>query len=340
LTTSTTSTTGNGLAAPVVWQDSASNGVSTKAWAGDLNGAVWQFVLNNIDSNGGTDAPTPSSAGTQVFHATDSAGNDQPITAGMLAGEDPSTGNVWVFFGTGRYLTSIDWSNLAPQTWYGVIVENNSGTALSCSNSGSSVSCGTRGALVERDIVYEQPASSTELAARVITTSGDATPVNNTIATGGLNSQGWYLDLLEPAGNTSGPDGGELASQQGERMVTPNQFEGNLLLGTTRLPLASDPCNPSGSGWIMAISPFTGTNPEASFFDINNDGAVNTGDMLTVNGQQVPAAGIGFSSLPNNPIFVGTEMMTSFNNGSRGNNTTSGATGTPSRVSWRELVTQ
>src|SRR3546814_8068783 len=65
-------------------------------------------------------------------------------------------------------------------------------------------------------------------------------------------------DLLVPSSGVA----------QGERMVTPNQFQGTLLLGTTRVPESSDPCNPSGSGWIMAIDPFTGRGPGSVFFDL------------------------------------------------------------------------
>ena len=119
-------------------------------------------------------------------------------------------------------------------------------------------------------------------------------------------------------------------------MVTSNQFQGDLLVGTTRIPEATDACNPSGQGWIMAIDPFTGTNPQASFFDVNGDGSINASD--TING--VPAAGIGFSSLPNNPIFVGSSMLTSFDNGTTSSIQTSSSTGGMHRVSWRELINQ
>jgi type IV pilus assembly protein PilY1 len=145
---------------------------------------------------------------------------------------------------------------------------------------------------------------------------------------------GWYMDLLSPTGT-----GGALVAQ-GERIVTSNQFQGNLLLGTTRIPQAADICNPSGSGWIMAINPFTGTNPSDNFFDVNGDGLVNASDTVTVNGTSYPAAGIGFSSLPNNPIFVGGSMLVSFDNGSNSSITTSGSTGSIQRVSWRELISQ
>ena len=136
---------------------------------------------------------------------------------------------------------------------------------------------------------------------------------------------GWYIDLTSPVNGA-----------EGERMVTPNQFQGNLLLGTTRIPQATDPCNPSGRGWIMAIDPFTGTNPATSFFDINGDGKIDSSDEV----DGAPAAGIGFTSLPNNPIFVGSTMLTSFDNGSTSSIKTSSSTGGMERVSWRELINQ
>src|SRR6185312_13049428 len=147
---------------------------------------------------------------------------------------------------------------------------------------------------------------------------------------------GWYMDLVSPI-----PNGVTNPTAQGERMVVPNQFQGNLLLGTTRIPQPSataDPCNPAGGGWIMALDPFTGTNPQSNFFDTNGDNSINGSDMITVNGQQVPAAGIGFSSLPNAPIFVGVDMFVSFDNGTTSSVKTAASTGGYNRVSWQEVV--
>jgi type IV pilus assembly protein PilY1 len=307
----------NGLAAPAVWMNDLTKGVSTVAYAGDLYGRVWSFTLNT----GSTSATaTPSSAGSVLFTATDSSLNAQPITAGMLVGEDPLTSNVWVFFGTGQYLSSSDLTTTNVETWYGIIVQNNSGASLPALSGGRST------ALVQRSIVAEQAANTSVsppvLAARVITPLASATSI--------ANASGWYIDLVSP--NSTTP--------QGERMVTPNQFQGNLLIGTTRIPSASDICTPSGSGWIMAISPFTGTNPVSNFFDINGDGTINASDTVTYNGQQYAAAGVGFTSLPNNPIFAGGAMMVSFDNGSNSSVMTSTTTGGIKRVSWREMVTQ
>jgi len=297
----TTDTTG--LAAPAVWMDPSGNGVSTMAYAGDASGNVWSFALNT--SAGTAATATPSSPGVQLFTAKDATGAVQPITAGMLAGKDPNTGNIWVFFGTGQYLTTTDLANKQVQSWYGLIVQSGtSGLAVT--------SAMTRTANLAQRSITDEVGNG-----RAVTTQAAAATITG--------KSGWYIDLQSPVNGA-----------EGERMVTPNQFQGNLLLGTTRIPQATDPCNPSGRGWIMALDPFTGTNPSANFFDLNGDGKIDASD--SVNGK--PAAGIGFSSLPNNPIFVGSTMLTSFDNGSTSSIQTSSSTNGTQRVSWRELVTQ
>ena len=310
----TDSSTGNGLAAPVAWMDNPADGVSDIAYAGDLLGRVWSFPLN--DTTGSN--PTPTSAGTKLFTAKDSSGNVQPITAGMLAGSDPSTGNVWLFFGTGQYLSSADLTNLKTQTWYGIIVQSGTNKIVSNLSNG-------RSALVQRTITAQTAGGSGSLPARTVSTQ---TVVNTNGTTDMTGKSGWYLDLLAPIGTGGTP------VQQGERMVDPNEFQGSLLIGVTRIPQVTDICNPSGSGWIMALNPFTGAAPSGDFFDVNNDGYVNAGDQL--NGQH--AAGVGFGSLPNAPIFVGGIMETSFDNGTTSSLKTAGTIGTMQRVTWREVV--
>ncbi len=293
----TNSTANNGLAAPAVWLANPTNGISTEAYAGDLMGNVWQFNLSGT-------------TGTIVFTAKDSSSTPkaQPITAGMLIGKDPATSNVWLFFGTGRYLTQTDLSDKSVQTWYGIIVE---GTNAVSSSS-------TRSSLVQRTIAGETTASGSTVAARAITppTAGDIS-----------GRSGWYMDL-------------QYGTAAGERMVTPNQFQGSLLLGTTRIPTSADPCNPSGSGWVMVISPFTGAPPSSSFFDVNSNGTVGTDDLITIGGVTYVAAGIGFAHAPNNPIFVGNSMLLSFDDASTRSYNTAGNVGILKRLTWRELVTQ
>lgn len=317
---STDGATSNGLAAPGVWIDNATDGLATEAYAGDLLGRVWKFDLTN-----------PGSVGQQLFTAKDSSDKAQPITAGLLLGKDPITNNVWAFFGTGKYLSETDLTDMGTQTWYGIIVATGTGQP---SNLVANLANG-RSALMQRSIVAEVPASSGNASATppVLPTLGKRAFTPKPSSNDMSGESGWYIDLLSP---TKTPP-----MNEGERMVTPNQFQGSLLLGTSRIPQAANVCNPTGRGWIMVIDPFTGTNPSSTFFDTNGDGQFDTADLITLpDGTTLPAGGVGFTSLPNNPIFTGNTMLVSFDNGTTSSINTQGSVGSMKRVSWREILNQ
>jgi type IV pilus assembly protein PilY1 len=344
----TDSTTGNGLAAPAVWLDDLSTGISTSAYAGDAKGRVWSFLLNAIVKSGNgsnavyTPTPYPSSAGVKLFTATDGT-NAQPITAGMLVGKNSLTQDLWVFFGTGQYLSNSDLATRTTQSWYGLIVK--SATAGLAADGTNSV---TRSSLKQRSIIAETLGNAEVLNADGTVKTAAISPARAVTAAPSSSDMagksGWYMDLLSPTSTTAGDGTVTYTANQtaeGERIVTPNQFQGNQLLATTRIPEAVDLCNPSGRGWIMAVDPFTGTNPKSSFFDLNGDGQINQpADYIMVNGTAVATSGIGFSSLPNNPIFMGGSMLVSFDNGGAISIKTSGTSNTLQRVSWRELIAQ
>lgn len=328
----TDSQTANGLAAPVTWMDNPANGISMEAYAGDLGGRVWMFKLADAATTG-TPPANFTAVGTKEFSALDPSGAAQPITSGMLAGRDPITGYVWVFFGTGQYLTSSDTTTTQVQSWYGVIVQPAAATTIGSGSSALTLPAlpitTADTSMVQRYITYEVDGDPTATPPTI----GERTVTTLPAPSDMPGKRGWYMNLEQPVGSTGAPTS---FNKQGERMVTPNQFEGNLLLGTTRIPQAAsnaDICNSSGSGWVMAVDPFTGTNPSGSFFMAN--GGTGT---ITVNGKTLPVAGVGFSALPNNPIFVGGDMLMSFDNGSTSSINTSGAAGQPVRVSWKELV--
>ena len=136
-----------------------------------------------------------------------------------------------------------------------------------------------------------------------------------------VGQRGWYMDL--PASK--------------ERMVVPNQFQGGALIGTTRIPNASDVCRPSGKGFIMAINPFTGARLDQTFFDVNGDGLFNNADKLNVSGVLKIVSGIGFDSSPNSPIFVENVMQVSLDDGSTRTIRTQGSSVDARRMNWREI---
>ena len=280
----------NGLTA-VLARDSDSNGFSDVAYAGDLRGNLWKF-------SGLSGTATAS----RMFEARDPSNGLQPITAAPLAGKDPSTGTVWVFFGTGRYLGGNDPLDRQVQTWYG-LKDSGSGTA-------------TRSDLVQRRILAESTIGTTGVRA-----------VDTATAAQLDGRRGWYMDLISP-----------VRGAEGERMVVPNRFQGSALIGTTRIPDASDACKPAGRGYVMAINPFTGGRLDATFFDVTGDGEFTNADMMMVNGQLTVVSGVAFESGPSNPIFIENVMQVGLDDGTTKTIETQGSAAEAGRMSWRELV--
>jgi type IV pilus assembly protein PilY1 len=292
--TTTVGTTGvsgtNGLSA-VLARDTNGDSFADVAYAGDLKGNLWKF---------GSLSGTPSAS--KMFEARDPSGTAQPITAAPLAGKDPATGTVWVFFGTGQYLGGNDALTRQVQTWYGL------------KDSGSGMP--TRSDLVQRDILAEDTVSGTAVRAIEEGTAADL-----------QGRRGWYMDLVSP-----------VRGAEGERMVLPNRFQGQVLIGTTRIPDSSDACLPAGRGYVMAINPFTGSRLDATFFDVSRDGEFTNADMMMVDGQLTVASGVGFSSAPSNPIFIENVMQVSLDDGSTRTIETQGSAAEAGRMSWRELM--
>lgn len=281
----------NGLTSIQAW-DSDRDGFTDRAYAGDLKGNLWRFDLagNTV---------------SRLFTARDSLGNAQPITAAPLVGQKPSTNEIWVFFGTGRFLAGSDTADKSVQTWYGL---QDDGTAIA-----------GRSSLKEREITGEF----------ALTVNGDARTAR-TISIGTqaelAAKRGWYIDLVSP-----------VAGEEGERMVVPNLFHGYALVGNSRTP-GSDPCSPGGKGFLMTIDPFSGAALESNFFDVNGDGRVDSSDSVTVNGQSVAVSGIGFGSGLNNPTFTGDVAQLSLDDASRRSVGTGGSLMRQRRVAWREII--
>lgn len=216
----------NGMSGVNAWASTSSGFVDT-VYAGDLNGNMWK--IGN---------PTGAATVQNLF----AAGTTQPISAAPLVARNPNTTETWVFFGTGRYLNSVDVANKDIQTWYGLI---DKGTLPI-----------TRARLNPISILSEGQVSGRDVRA-----------IESYTATG---QNGWYMDLVSPGAG----------GQRGERMVVPNFFQGLTLIGTTRIPDSDDVCSPSGKGFTMAIDPFTGGRLPSSFFDVNGDGSFDAGDTL------------------------------------------------------------
>ncbi|MGN6235149.1 pilus assembly protein [Dyella sp.] len=299
-TFATDSTTSNGLATPGVWIDNTSNYVSTKAFAGDLAGHLWEFDLGS-----------KGDAGTLVF----STQNSQPITATVALGKDPATNHLWAFFGTGKYLSANDLADKSVQSWYGLIVD---GTVPVAQKD-----------LVERKVIAETNGVAADPTATPPKPAVEPGRVFSAGTAGDMaGKSGWYMDLLPSTGTDTA---------EGERMLVANQFIGGYLIGASLIPDTSNACAPGGRGWVMSLDPFTGTNPKDVFFDMNHDGVFDDSDRVKVGNAMVASGGIGFSSLMGLPSFSGPVMLNNLN-GLISTTLTNPSAGKGGRVSWREIV--
>ncbi|MBS0193217.1 MAG: pilus assembly protein [Proteobacteria bacterium] len=299
----------NGMSTPKGW-DADRNGTIDTLYAGDLLGNVWEIDVSDSNPANWISVFTSGATWQPLYTAKDSTGKPQPITSGFTIGLNPSDFSRWIFFGTGRYLTSTDPADQSVQTWYGIQDSSSPITSVVARNDTI---------LKQRKIVAYGTVNGKTIRAFESGTSGDM-----------AGKQGWYVDLLNYVPTPAVP--------QGERIVSDSVLLGNILLSASIIPSSNDPCSAGGTGFVNAISPFTGTALSNPFFDVNGDGVVNGGDKITSGGNAfVPGSvdlGVGMPSLPSfvQKVITGT--------GSAGNIgqiivTTPTNSG---RISWREVL--
>lgn len=104
----------NGLSTPTAVFGSDGRSVAY-VYAGDMLGNVWKFDLSDTDAS--------AWSATRLFTAHDAGGQPQPITAGVAVATNPRTFERWIFFGTGRYLTTedADPDSSGTQSMYGFV---------------------------------------------------------------------------------------------------------------------------------------------------------------------------------------------------------------------------
>jgi type IV pilus assembly protein PilY1 len=234
-----TKTTDNGLSAPRA-VDTNADGLVDFFFAGDLQGTLWRFDVRDPDENKWTYEA--------VFTATDGSGKAQAITSAPGVARDPATSNIWVFFGTGRYMTSDDQSNNDTQTYYGILVGSTATESKGL----------VRSQLQERSIDVVDAATGRRAFE----------PAETSIATG---SYGWYVDLDNPPGT-------------GERVISAPLLYDNILIFSSIVPASEDTvnsCSAGGSGYVNALDAFSGTSLSVPFFDIPMPmiGAVPVGSL-------------------------------------------------------------
>lgn len=306
--TGNTTTSSNGLASPKGW-DNDRSGTVDQVYAGDLLGNVWKFDLSGSVGSWGS-ALMSSGTPQPLYTAKDALGNAQPITGGLSIGLEPSTFKRWIFFGTGRYLTTGDPGDKSVQSWYGLIDANANITSVT-----------TRNSLVlkQRKIVVTTTVNGKTVRAFEQPTAGDMA---------GL--KGWYVDLQN---ESTSP-----ATAEGERIITDSTLIGSVLIASSIIP-SNESCLVGGRGFINAIDPFTGGAVTSPFFDINGDGSFNSGDKVTdASGNSLSIGSVDLGvALPTMAAFIQKLLVAGGSSGGIGSIGVSNPTNS-GRISWREIL--
>ena len=238
-------TPGNGLSSPAA-VDINADGFVEYIYAGDLQGNLWKFDVNNSD-NSKWDVSYRGNGVEKPARALFTGLSTQPITTApdiVLR-----SGCQIVFFGTGKYYDdSVDKTTTSTQSIYGLYDYN-----VSVNNPSASI--------------YGRSNLQVQTITEVTTASGDRYRLaSNTTFTAGTSAGqklGWYVDL----------------PSSGERIITDPVAHARRLIFTTFIP-STGVCSFGGTSWLMELNMDTGGAVTYAVFDVNKDGRVDCSDTL------------------------------------------------------------
>ena len=234
-------------------------------YAGDLQGNLWKFSLNDSNpANWKVDL-----AGSPLL----AAGATQPITAAPsvltlpVVGAPAPTPGYMVVTGTGKFYEISDITSTAQQSLYGIWDPVAFGAA--------SIPVGT--SLSSRTSLVQQTIGAAQVAPNGNTYYPIST--NSVSYTGTTPKRGWFIDFP----NT------------GQRLVYPidllsGRFAGADTISPSNVSL--DPCSnlTGGTGYFYIVDALTGGGPTVPVLDTNGDGNVDSSDLV-VSGLQDKADG-------------------------------------------------
>lgn len=281
---------GNGLMS-LGMADLNGDGKVDTVYGGDLKGNVWRWDFS---------AATLPTTAVKLFQAMDAANNPQPITGGLAVGRSKA-GEIFVGFGTGRFLSSNDMPGVATQTTQSLYGLKDSGSTIA-----------SRANLQARTIPYSGATAS----------GADARGFENySVLQAG--KQGWYIDLTAP-----------------ERVISSPTVYGTAMYVSSVIPPTGSDCNSSaGSGFLNALNLFTGTSPESGGY-FSNSGRVGDGVVgsVGISGGMPTEANVTSSLATVGTGAFSSENGGAGNTESQGIEPPAG--GRSARVSWREVVAQ
>lgn len=233
--------------APPITADLDADYISEHIYAGNLYGTMYR--ITNIGWGS-----TPVVSKLFNFSPPKTSPNENQIRAAATYAYGTDSGNIWVYFGTGRYETQIDKTTMQQQYFFGLkddITPTNE--YLYLAGTGLQIN-GNDLANLEAKYVFDVTTNTT---VRYIDGSNP-------------DNLSWAVTL----DNTSS---GMLGS---ERVIEKPLVAGGVVFFTTFIP-DQDLCAGNGDTWVYAIDYSTGLAPDEPVFDLNDDGVIDDQDVAT-----------------------------------------------------------
>jgi hypothetical protein len=227
--------------------------ISDRIYAGDLYGNMYR--VTDIGKN-----QTPQVS--TLFTYNNSSPNINPIRARASYAYGNTPGDIWLYFGSGRFEETSDKMNGELQYFFGL----RDGTTPRTP------------AYVTDELVTLRPFFAS------IDVGGESKRVR---VIDGTNTTGasWKMELYNGQAAYSGP-----AIVGSERVITQPLVVGGIVFFSTFIPDA-DVCDGGGDTWVFAVDYDTGMAATEPIFDINEDGLFDIQDMVEDGGEtKVPVA--------------------------------------------------
>jgi len=292
--------------------------VTDRAYAGDINGNIWAFDLDIVNSadepkvaykGGGTPLPLFTAANGQPIMAAPNLSRHPTITT-----DNSNDPNVIVAFGTGRYLLNGDQSDLTMQSFYAIW--DSGDDELDRTN------------LVERQIIEDDLGTldKTDDTRKLV----DPNDPNTDLSNGGgastidpwASAYGWYIDLVARSSINGS------AVPEGERMINKPLIRNDFIVFNTIVPNLEN-CLGGGASWTMVLSLFDAITT-ANVIDVDDNGEVDTNDK---------SQGKYSERIGNNPNLLGQRLYNTDDSGAPQKTELNLGTGSvrEGRLGWREV---
>jgi type IV pilus assembly protein PilY1 len=275
----------NGLSTPALIDIDMDQKVDF-AYAGDLLGNMWKFDLRDSNVNNWGVAYNDSGSPQPLFQAKNALGHRQPITMkpDVMRHCMANRAGYMVLFGTGRHLGNADFADNSVQTLYGIWDWQDAWEAAGLTGPDKSLGSFTPTRMLSNlDGIVAMPTNAQNVTLleqtqvffgsefgeqfRVISDNMAVwyLPGSDADFAGITSHAGWYFDL--PANS--------------ERAFKDVLIYGGVNIAISSIP-SDSPCSAGGDSILHAMNACTGARLDAPFYDANNDGVIDSDDLINI----------------------------------------------------------